>query len=97
MGRDCSSSASASSTPAFASRELRQNETPQISSASPRMAPATPSDTALCATIQFIARPAITWNSSGLFSCLRSSFSAKNCLLQDGPFSRNSPLKSIAV
>ena len=97
IGRDCSSSASASSAPALVSRELRQRETPQMSTANPTIAPATASDGPLCAATQPMKRPARTWNSSGFFSCLRSSFSAKSCLLQDGPFSRNSPVKSIAV
>ena len=97
MGRDCSSSASASSPPALASREDRQAVTPQAISTIAITAPAAPSTGPRFATIQLIARPATTWNSSGRFNCLRSILSATNRLLQDALFSRNSPPKSIAV
>jgi len=81
----------------FASRDDRQAVTPQAISTIAITAPAAPSTSPRFATIQLIARPATTWNSSGRFSCLRSIRSATNCLLQDAPFSRNSPAKSIAV
>ncbi len=97
MGRDWISSASASSAPALSSRELRQAASPQARAPPSTTAAAAVSTVRRCPTIQPMARPAMTWNSSGRFSCLRSILSANDGLLQNASFSRNSVVKSIAM